>query len=143
MSGKESTLGVLYLNNAPECFTLEDEFRAEKIPGETRIPAGEYKIDLRRVDSPMTQRYRLKHSWFSWHLEIQDVPGFKYVYIHKGNRDDDTDGCLLVGDGLTTNQHDQDGYVGPSTGAFKRLYTKVRQAIEDGDTVKIKIENVG
>ena len=97
-SGVESTLGMMYVDGAPECFTLEDEYREIKVKGETRIPEGTYKIGLRDVVSPMTTRYRNKFTWFTYHLHIHDVPGFEYVYIHLGNTDKDTDGCILVDD---------------------------------------------
>ena len=53
-SGADSTLGLLFENgpNGREflAYTLEDEWRAEKVSAETRIPAGTYDIQLRTVD---------------------------------------------------------------------------------------------
>mgnify|MGYP001608463751 FL=1 len=46
-AGKESTIGVLYINGAFAAFTIEDEYRTVKVKGETRIPSGIYKIILR------------------------------------------------------------------------------------------------
>ena len=49
---KDSTNGLLFDITEKRtflCYTLEDEFRSEKIVGETRIPDGEYKIELRTV----------------------------------------------------------------------------------------------
>ena len=50
-SGKESTLGILYLINDENkkqflCYTLEDEKRDVKVYGETRIPSGQYFLGL-------------------------------------------------------------------------------------------------
>ena len=49
-SQEDSTLGMLFdVTDGRKflCFTLEDEARDEKVKGETRIPAGTYKIKLR------------------------------------------------------------------------------------------------
>ena len=77
------------------CATLEDTFRHEKKKKVTRIPAGRYRLDLRK-GSPMATRYQDKFGTNGM-LWLRDVPGFKFVYIHIGNTDQDSDGCILVG----------------------------------------------
>ena len=50
-SQKDSTLGMLFDVTKGRkflCFTLEDEKRRTKVKGETRIPAGTYKLKLRK-----------------------------------------------------------------------------------------------
>ena len=51
-SEKDSTHGLLFeendLGNRFLCYTLEDEARALKVRGETRVPAGVYNIELRK-----------------------------------------------------------------------------------------------
>ena len=86
----DTTLGLMFLDGEFECFTLEDEYRAEKIKGETRIPEGTYKVAKREVLSGLTKKYREKYPWFDFHFMLHDVPGFQYVYIHIGNDDDHT-----------------------------------------------------
>jgi len=76
-----STLGIMYLDGEFLCYTLEDTFRAEKVDGKTRVPAGEYVIATREVMSPLTEKYREQYDYFSYHLELQEVPNFQYVYI--------------------------------------------------------------
>jgi len=82
------------------CNTMEDEGREIKVPHETRIPAGRYKLGIQETITPMTQRYlndtRLK-PWFKKHIEVKNVPGFIGIYIHIGNTEKDTDGCILLG----------------------------------------------
>jgi len=39
LSDNDSTVSRVLIDATHECFGLEDEFREEKIPGETRIPA--------------------------------------------------------------------------------------------------------
>jgi len=134
----DSTIGLLYEGKYFNCFTLEDQYQKVKVEGETRIPEGLYKVKQRRVLSGLTKKYRAKYPWFKWHFELQDVPGFKYVYIHIGNDDDHTDGCILIGDRLKSNKVDDVNNLGASTPAFQRLYKRMKDAF----TVEIDIINV-
>lgn len=72
------TIGTLAINGVFFCYTLED--------GDTRIPAGTYKLAWH--ESPRFKR-RLPI--------LQNVPGRSYILIHAGNTDADTEGCILVG----------------------------------------------
>jgi len=117
-----STLGIMYLDGEFLCYTLEDTFRAEKVDGKTRIPAGEYVIATREVMSPLTEKYREQYDYFSYHLELQEVPNFQYVYIHIGNWATDTEGCILVGAG---QQLFPERMITHSTQAYKSLYNKI------------------
>jgi len=134
-SGTDSTLGILLADGVFECFTLEDEYRTDKVKGETRIPAGTYKVEKREVLSGLTEKYRKKYPWFDFHFMLQDVPNFQYVYIHIGNDDDHTDGCLLVGDSIKSNRFNNDNNLTTSGPAFKRLYQKM----SDADNVEVNI----
>jgi len=126
-SQSDTTLGLLFVDGEFECFTLEDEYRSEKIKGETRIPAGTYKVEKREVLSGLTKKYRSKYPWFDFHFMLQDVPDFQYVYIHIGNDDDHTDGCLLVSDAVKSNRFDENNNLSSSGPAFKRLYQKMSE----------------
>lgn len=134
------TYGILREHCAqyPLAFTLEDQAQLKKVHGETRIPQGTYEIKLREVLSGLTKKYRAKYDWFTWHLELQDVPEFDYVYIHIGNNDDHTDACILVGNtcDLTAGKN---GFIGESTDAFKDFYLTVRPKLEAGERVFIHI----
>lgn len=92
------TMGELFINGQFFCHTLEDpdrglrqtdsieKIRKVKVPGQTAIPTGTYRV----VDS-MSQRFgRIMPL-------LKDVPGFTGVRIHAGNTTDDTHGCLLLG----------------------------------------------
>ena len=83
---QDCTLGNFTVGKM-ELYSLEDlpSFTGEKVPGETRVPAGRYEIMFRTVESPLTLHYREKYPWFEWHLELQDIPNFTCVYIHVGN----------------------------------------------------------
>lgn len=137
----ESTIGALFVDNKFQCWTLEDEARTEKVFGETRIPAGEYKIGL-RTEGGHHQRYKNKYSFHKGMLHVLDVPNFKYILIHIGNDDDDTAGCLLVGDSVNNNKV-VDGFIGHSSNAYVKLYKKVIAAIDAGEEVTIKYADIG
>lgn len=89
-----ATLGSLYVDGHRLCDTLEDPVRevpgqpvsAWKVPGDTAIPVGRYRV--RWSWSPRFQRLS---------PELLEVPGFEGVRIHAGNLATDTDGCILVG----------------------------------------------
>lgn len=73
-------------------------------------------------------------------LHVQDVPNFKWILIHIGNDDDDTAGCLLVGDS-SINNLTQPGRINSSTIAYERMYKKVIEAFDRGDEVYITYYN--
>ncbi|TRX72574.1 DUF5675 family protein [Carboxylicivirga sp. M1479] len=140
-SSEESTLGLLLIDGVFACYTLEDEHRDVKVAGETRIPAGRYRIQLRTFGGHHW-RY-MKRYGAEFHkgmLQIMDVPGFTDILIHKGNDDDDTAGCLLVGDSATNNQV-KDGFIGSSTVAYNRIYPVVRDTILKGSEVFIEMRD--
>ena len=137
-SGKEATLGLMFIDGKFACYTLEDEFRTEKVYGETRIPAGTYEVKLRTVGG-FNERYKAKfpdiHKGMLW---LQDVPNFQYILIHIGNDDDDTAGCILVGNTSEENITKK-GFIGKSTPAYKRIYPLIAEAIEAGVEVTIEV----
>jgi len=134
----ESTLGLLFADWTFFCHILEDEYRESKVPGETRIPNGIYELELRRVLSPMTERYRGRFDWFTWHIQIMGVPTHDYCYLHIGNTDDDTDGCPLTGDSVNNNQV-EDGLISQSTRSFRRLYERLYPQMDAGSNPRIRI----
>lgn len=83
------------MDGEPFCDSLEDLPHATKIAGDTRIPAGTYRVTLE--DSPAAMVGKL-WSPRHWALPLlHNVPGFEGVRIHAGNTDRDTRGCILVG----------------------------------------------
>ena len=139
-SRDDSTLGLLIdttKNREFVCFTLEDEARSVKVAGETRIPAGSYNITL-RTEGGFNKRYMKKYGpdFHKGMLWIKDVPGFEYILIHCGNTDDDTAGCLLVGDSALQNIT-KEGYTGSSVDAYKRLYPTLVAHLLEGYSINI------
>ena len=114
------------------CYTLEDEARTVKQWGETRIPAGKYKLTL-RSEGGFHTRYLAKFGaeFHKGMIYVNEVPNFEYILWHIGNDDDDTAGCLLVG------KTSQDNFIGSSTTAYKEIYPPIRDAILSGEEVTV------
>lgn len=139
------TIGNLFVDGVWECNVLEDKDRnltqfypldyikAMKVPGETAIPCGQYRV-LMNVVSP-------KYSANAWYMEVcggrvprlENVPGFEGILIHVGNSALDTQGCLLVG----VNR--EKGKVLDSRATFKKLYAKMKAAYDRGEEIIIDI----
>lgn len=139
-SGKESTLGLLFnVTRGREflCYTLEDQYQSKKVKGETRIPALRYKLGLRR-EGGFHNRYKERFPHFhQGMIEVLDVPNFKYILWHVGNDDDDTDGCLLLGDSAFQNKT-KDGFIGDSRKAYERIYKNIINTIVSGEDVYVR-----
>ena len=94
--GESYTIGKMYLNGEYFCDTLEDAIRPVKIPNETAIPAGTYKVEV-------TYSPRFKRNL----PLLVDVPNYTGIRIHNGSNKDHTSGCILVGfntsKGILTN----------------------------------------
>ena len=133
----ESTLGLLYVDEKFFCYTLEDQYNEPKVPGETRIPNGRYKIELRN-EGGMTERYAQRFDFHKGMLWLRNVPNFQFIYIHTGNNDDHSEGCILVGDGQVTNIVER-GTVTSSVAAYTRLYKHITGALEIGEEVWINV----
>jgi hypothetical protein len=135
-SYKDPSLGILKVNGEFRCYTLEGHWAFTKIDGETCIDPGTYAIKYREVLSPMTKRYRKNHPWFTWHLELQDVPDFTHIYIHIGNKMEHTDGCILVGDSINARTN----FLGSSGDAFESLYKEISGALDKGEEVTLEVK---
>jgi hypothetical protein len=139
-----STLGVLSFDGEFYCYTLEDTFRAKKVVGETRIPAGEYMVDFNKHLTNMTKRYRENEffsEWFTFHLHLKNVPGFEGVYIHNGGHHEHTDGCILVSTDYVEKTDDKPVTFTNSRNTFKNLYIKLKQHLDAGVRVRIVIQD--
>ena len=120
------------------CYTLEDEAREVKVKGETRVPAGTYKIEL-RTEGGFNNKYTKKYGDFhKGMLHVTNVPNFEFILIHTGNDDSHTAGCLLVGDSQENNVIIKDGFIGKSVNAYKRIYPDISKAIVNGEDVTIE-----
>ncbi|MFW5761690.1 MAG: DUF5675 family protein [Cyclobacteriaceae bacterium] len=135
----ETTLGLLFIENTFYCYTLEDTYRQKKIASQTRIPAGTYRVDFNRHETPLTLKYRKTRPWFNYHLQLKDVPEFTGIYIHNGSNHEHTAGCLLVANGILAT--DQQKLLNNSRVTFEKLYKLLSRKIDSGEKIRIKIEN--
>lgn len=135
-SSTDSTLGMLMINGEFGCYTLEDEKREVKVLNETRIPAGTYSMKLRTFGTHHTKYAQMFPQFHKGMLEIENVPNFTDILIHIGNTDEDTAGCLLVGD-KTNNNNITSGQIMDSKKAYQRIYPKIANAIAAGEKTTI------
>lgn len=144
LTTNKTTLGTLVsYDRSKFYFTLEDGPSPHpyglKVPGETRIPAGEYALGLARgtpLDRAKTER------WPQWHrrglIWIQDVPGFDDIRIHEGNTYKDTAGCPLVGFSAS-RRTDEPATLGASVDAYKDLYSWLTPMLASGMQATIMV----
>lgn len=86
------TIGHLYINDKYFCDTLEDKVRElknieDKIKHKTAIPEGIYEVVV--TMSPKFKRLLPL---------LLNVPFFTGIRIHRGNNENDTSGCIIVGE---------------------------------------------
>lgn len=81
----DCTLGVFLDDTLPFALTLERPWKNNQ-RNISCIPVGGYIC--KRIQSPK----------FGDTFEVQKVPGRSEILFHKGNIDDDTHGCILVGE---------------------------------------------
>lgn len=125
-TNSECTHGRLYDGDTHICDTLEDRDRglktewelatiaALKVKGKTAIPTGRYEIEItfsNRFQKPLPI--------------LKDVKGFLGIRIHAGNRAEDSEGCILVGERL----HPQENTIANSRKAFAKVYKLIGEAL--------------
>lgn len=131
----DTTIGRMFIDGEFECWTLEDQPNEKKVYGETRIPAGTYEVKL-RTEGTTHEAYKKRfQNVHKGTLHLQDIPGFKYVLIHIGNTDEDTLGCILVGNSV------KDWKLVDSTKAYLKMYQKVSEALLEGEKVTITLQD--
>jgi hypothetical protein len=135
------TIGKLYIDGVYFCDTMEDKDRGLtqntplskikeiKVPKETAIPSGTYKVTL-DVVSP---KYSVRSAYQFCGGKVPrllNVPGYEGILIHIGNYYTDTEGCILVGksNGMA---------VTGSTDIFKKLYEIL---LQDKNNITIEIK---
>lgn len=129
-SDTDATISKVDVDGQFVCFGLEDEYRADKVAGETRIPAGRYEVGL-RTEGGFHMRYAKKFpAMHRGMLHVLNVPGFKFILIHIGNTDEDTAGCLLVGSNAAVD--DGELRVNSSKLAYQKFYPMVIEAAKRG-----------
>lgn len=144
------TIGRVYINGVKFCDTIEDRDRdlnhngkfdngEVKIPSETAIPNGRYKVTM-KVQSPKFSK-RAEYNWwkpngkYGMLPRLLNVPHFDGILIHAGSTEKSSAGCLIVGNNSIV------GRVTESMDTCKRLYPLLWDAeINKGEEIWITIE---
>lgn len=143
--GLKYTIGSLFINNEYFCDTIEDidryldssmsleDIKNIKVYGETAIPYGTYKIDMNTISSKFKDRTWAKP--YGGKLpRLLNVKGFDGVLIHVGNNEQDTLGCLIVGENKLK------GKVINSTITFNNLMDRLLESHIAGEEIHITIK---
>lgn len=128
ITGDHGTFGRLYVNGLFECNTFEDKDRklesgGIKVKNDTAIPRGIYKVII-----DLSSRFK------KLMMHVLDVPQFAGIRIHAGNTKEDTEGCILLGNGRSRN-----GLIDSRT-AVDKLFSAVDRAIKAGESVTLEIK---
>lgn len=138
---QKTTISSVLVDGDIQCFGLENTYNQPKIPGNTRIPCGTYRVGLRTVGGEHRKYLKRFPNIHKGMLHIKDVPGFEHILIHIGNFHEETDGCLLLGQNIA--HREGEGYmVANSKVAYKEFYANVISAARDG-ILKIDIRDDG
>ena len=137
------TLGKLYIDGVYFCDTLEDkdrgltqnmsieQIKSMKVPGETAIPKGTYKVTL-DVISPKFSKYPFYMQTCGGKLpRLIDVKGYEGVLIHVADgpkRDSLVQGCIGIGN-LSAEEYLMNGKK-----VFAELYNKMK-----GNNIELEI----
>lgn len=131
---QESSLGELSEAGQRICFTLEDRVRPGdifqvKVPGKTAIPAGRYRVIV-----TFSQRFQRDLPL------LLDVPNFTAIRIHSGNRAEDTEGCILVGEAIGDVDGDGPDDVLQSRIAEAEVLRRIQAALDRGESCYITVK---
>jgi hypothetical protein len=119
------TIGKLYIEDLYFCDTIEDtdrglrqdmplsEIKKIKVMNRTAIPTGTYRMVVNV--SPSKKRLLPR---------LLNVPGFEGILIHRGNTEEDSSGCIIVGENRVV------GKVINSTGYELKLVEYLKKAKE-------------
>lgn len=140
--GNDATNGMLFINGLFECYTLEDQYQAVKVWGETCIGEGSYKIKFKKWGG-FHEKYKVRYGADHYGmLHVQDVPNFKDILIHTGNTDEHTAGCLLLGETQQDLDMGKDGFIGSSKNAYLKAYKKIAKELLIGNEVTIEYTTI-
>ena len=106
---------------------LEPDFDEVKEAGDSRIPEGTYLIGIRHKGRMVERYYNRFPDWFKGMLHVLNVSNYEFIYIHIGNYETDTQGCLLIGKNKVGDM------VTRSVSAFKEFYQLVVPFAKSGD----------
>jgi hypothetical protein len=112
---RATVVGIVFLDGVQACFSLE--------PADLAIPVGVYPVKLAWSD-----RFQRKTP------HLIDVPGRTEIEIHGGNRAQDSEGCILVGE-----KHINDYEIYESQPATDSIETALANAEANGEANTVTV----
>lgn len=110
------------------CFTLEHAYSNNGHGFEPKIPIGSYTC--------VRGTHQLEHGGPFETFEVTNVPGHPGVLLHVGNYNQDSNGCILLGESVVTGSEDGIQGITNSRVTFDKF-----MAIQEGvDSFTIVIE---
>jgi len=110
---KNQTQGILQINGKGKMYvTLELPYRNNQ-KNISCIPKGNYKV---------VKRYSNK---FSYHFHVQNVENRELILIHYGNYNNQTRGCILVGENFKDLNNDNEIDITNSKNTMLELLTRM------------------
>lgn len=131
------TIGKMYIDGVYFADTLEDrdrgllqsmsleEIKKIKVPKETAIPAGTYKVSTSIISPRFSKKDFYKQVCEGKLPRLLNVPGFDGILIHVGDgprAQDLTEGCILVGQNKIVGQLINGKEI------FKRLIKRLKES---------------
>ena len=134
---KNATLSLLHEHTSTGLeflsYILEPGKREPKVEGETRVPAGVYRLKLRDFGG-FHERYEKKYPrMHRGMIELVDVRGWTDVLIHIGNFPKNTKACLLMG---SEPGHSAKGSLAvySSRLTYEKFYPRIADGIVSGNS---------
>ena len=143
---EEYCIDNMYIDGEWVCNVLEDKDRGlddgmelwkiknKKIPNRTAIPTGRYEIDMSTVSPRFSQKQFYMDVCQGKLPRLKNVKGFEGILIHTGNDETHSSGCLLVGLNKVR------GKLTDSKETFKKVYSLMKKAHDNGEKIYITIE---
>lgn len=143
------TIGDLYIDGVWFCNTVEDkdrglkqtmtlnEIKSKKVPTQTAIPSGRYKITLSVVSPKFSQKTFYKTVCDGKVPRILNVPGYDGILLHVA---DGANGAMLVEGCLGIGYNKVKGGVLNGKEVFTTFYNILKHADNKGENIYITIE---
>lgn len=146
------TIGHLYRQDKENgqwvfvCDTIEDRDRGLdqsmteaniakiKVKHETAIPTGTYDVQMGIVSGTFSKKANYREFCGGKVPRLKNVKGFSGILIHSGTDQDSSSGCIIVGENKII------GKVINSWVTFKRVYTLLKRAANNGERITITIQ---
>ena len=112
----------------------EANIAAIKVKHRTAIPTGKYDIDMTTVSGVFVKKPLYKEFCGGKVPRLKYVKGFSGILIHSGTDQDNSSGCIIVGENKVK------GKVINSWATYKRVYSILKRAHNNGERITLTIQ---